>query len=125
VALKKAIIDSPRVITQLVAGHRITSDDDPYLHFPKAIYEAMSQTGPPGSSPLDFYPGRESINLPNVMLCNEAASPVQYFPSWFPGTDHVRVAEKWRHTVREFHDYSLRKVKQQRVSGVMCSVFTI
>ncbi|KAJ7278231.1 cytochrome P450 [Mycena rebaudengoi] len=90
---------STSVIAQLVAGHRITSDDDPYLHVPKAIYEAMSQSGPPGSSPLDFYPG------------------LQYFPSWFPGTDHVRVAEKWRHTVREFHDYSLRKVKQQRDTG--------
>ncbi|KAF7352076.1 Cytochrome P450 [Mycena venus] len=44
------------IITQIVAGHRITSDADPYLHMSNMIYEAMSKTGPPGSSPLDFFP---------------------------------------------------------------------
>ncbi|KAJ7488879.1 cytochrome P450 [Mycena latifolia] len=47
------------VITQIVAGHRITFDDDPYFNMSKTIFETMSRTGPPGGSPLDFFPARK------------------------------------------------------------------
>jgi hypothetical protein len=46
-----------------VAGHRITSNDDPYLHISHMIVEAMSKTGTPGGSPVDFFPIRERVNL--------------------------------------------------------------
>ncbi|KAF7352074.1 O-methylsterigmatocystin oxidoreductase [Mycena venus] len=58
------------IITQIVAGHRITSDADPYLRMSNMVYEAISNTGPPGSSPLDFFP------------------LLQHFPPWFPGAKH-------------------------------------
>ncbi|KAF7326503.1 O-methylsterigmatocystin oxidoreductase [Mycena venus] len=64
------------IITQIVAGHRITSDDDPYLRMSNMIYEAMSKTGPPGSSPIDFFP------------------LLQHFPLWFPGTSHMDVEQQ-------------------------------
>ncbi|KAJ6559762.1 cytochrome P450 [Mycena capillaripes] len=86
------------IITQIVAGHRITSNDDPYLRMSKMVVEALSKTGPPGSSPLDFFP------------------ILQHFPPWFPGASHVGVVRAWKSTVRELHEYSLRTVKKQRGS---------
>ncbi|KAJ7146587.1 cytochrome P450 [Mycena epipterygia] len=65
----------------------------------KMILEAMSQTGTPGGSPLDFFP------------------VLQHFPSWFPGAYHVGVAKVWRPTMRELHDYPLETVKKQKESG--------
>ncbi|KAF8145850.1 cytochrome P450 [Mycena galopus ATCC 62051] len=73
------------VITQIVVGHQITSDDDPYLHMSRMVFEAMAKTGPPGSSPLDFFP-----------------------------LSHVGVVRTWNPTVRELHEFPLRTVKHQR-----------
>ncbi|KAJ7206760.1 cytochrome P450 [Mycena pura] len=78
------------VLTQIVAGHRITSDDDPYLHMSRMTFEAMAKTGPPGNSPLDFFP------------------LLQYFPPWFPGASHVAVVRTWNPTMRELHEFPLR-----------------
>ncbi|KAJ7602289.1 cytochrome P450 [Mycena polygramma] len=83
------------VITQVTAGHQLVSDDDPYLHMSHMIVEAMSQTGPPGSSPLDFFP------------------IIQHFP-YCPGANHVG---KLRPILRELHEYSLRAVKKQQETG--------
>ncbi|KAF7342910.1 Cytochrome P450 [Mycena sanguinolenta] len=47
---------SSGIITQIVAGHRITSDDDPYIQISNEIYDAFAKTGLPGSSPLDLFP---------------------------------------------------------------------
>ncbi|KAF7342921.1 O-methylsterigmatocystin oxidoreductase [Mycena sanguinolenta] len=44
------------MISQIVAGHRITSDDDPYIRISQMINESVSKLGPPGSSPLDLFP---------------------------------------------------------------------
>ncbi|KAJ7340715.1 cytochrome P450 [Mycena albidolilacea] len=87
------------IITQIVAGHRITSNDDPYLHMSKMVYEAMSKTGPPGNSPLDFFP------------------LLQHFPPWFPGAGHVSVVRTSKSTVRRLHEFPLRMVKEQRKAG--------
>ncbi|KAJ7652627.1 cytochrome P450 [Mycena rosella] len=76
-----------RIISQIVAGHRIISNDDWYLQASNMVYEAMTRTGPPGSSPIDFLPA------------------LQYFPNWFPGTSHMGVVKRWRPTVWELHDY--------------------
>ncbi|KAJ7670072.1 cytochrome P450 [Mycena polygramma] len=87
------------IITQIVAGHRITSDDDPYLHISHNIREVTSQSGTPGGSPIDFFP------------------ILQHFPPWFPGARHIRVANIARPKVRELHDYPFREVVKQRELG--------
>ncbi|KAJ6463126.1 cytochrome P450 [Mycena vitilis] len=87
------------IITQIVAGHRIVSDDDPYLHISHNIREVTTQSGTPGSSPIDFFPR------------------LQHFPPWFPGAHHVRVANTARPAVRELHDYPVREVVKQRELG--------
>ncbi|KAJ7344033.1 cytochrome P450 [Mycena albidolilacea] len=86
-------------ISQIVAGHRITSNDDPYLHMSHMIVEAMSKTGTPGGSPVDFFP------------------ILQHFPSWFPGASHMGVVRACRPTVQELYEYPFRTVKNQQESG--------
>ncbi|KAJ7447848.1 cytochrome P450 [Mycena latifolia] len=95
------------VVTQIVAGHRITSDDDSFLHMSRIISEAMGKMGPPRSSPLDFFP------------------VLRYFPSWFPGASHVGIAKRWRPTVRELHDYPVRTVKKQKETGTAAPSFIL
>ncbi|KAJ6524200.1 cytochrome P450 [Mycena capillaripes] len=87
------------IITQIVAGHRITSEDDPYLHISNMIVDAFYKAGPPGNSPLDFFP------FP------------QHFPPWFPGASHVGVARAARSVLRELYDYPVRTVKKQQEAG--------
>ncbi|KAJ7926720.1 cytochrome P450 [Mycena leptocephala] len=87
------------IITQIVAGHRINFNDDPYLRLSNMVLEAMSKTGPPGGSPLDFFP------------------ILQHFPPWFPGAHHVGVVRAWRSVVQELYDYPLSTVKRQQEVG--------
>ncbi|KAJ7206267.1 cytochrome P450 [Mycena pura] len=89
----------PCVITQVVAGHRITSDDDPYLHLSKMVLESLFRSGPPGATAIDFFPF------------------LRHFPYWFPGTYYARAASEWRPMVRELYDYPLRTVRAQKESG--------
>ncbi|KAJ6528847.1 cytochrome P450 [Mycena capillaripes] len=78
------------IITQIVAGHRITSDADPYLRMSKMVYEAFAKTGPAGSSPVDFFPLRECSSL--LRFDEYHLYIVQHFPPWFPGAKHVSEA---------------------------------
>ncbi|KAJ7302115.1 cytochrome P450 [Mycena albidolilacea] len=84
------------IITQIVAGHRITSNDDPYLRLSDMIAQAITEMGPPGGSPLDFFP------------------ILQHFPPWFPGAHHVGVVRAWRSTMQELYDYPLRAISTLR-----------
>ncbi|KAJ6559765.1 cytochrome P450 [Mycena capillaripes] len=87
------------IIAQIVAGHRITSNDDPYLRISGMLVEAMSKTGLPGSSPET-----------HLVI-------VQHFPPWFPGAGHVGVVRSWRSVLQELHEYPLRSVRKQKVTG--------
>ncbi|KAJ7177177.1 cytochrome P450 [Mycena filopes] len=87
------------VITRVTAGHRIVSDEDPYVALSKGVYEALSRTGPPGGSPVDLFPF------------------LQHFPSWFPGTYYAGVARAWRPTVRKLYDYPLESVEAEWKAG--------
>ncbi|KAJ6535167.1 cytochrome P450 [Mycena capillaripes] len=77
------------ILVQVVAGHKIDSDDDPYLELSKMVYQVFTVTGPPGGTPIDFFP------------------PFRYFPSWFPGAYYAGVARAWRPVVRKLYDYPM------------------
>ncbi|KAF8212691.1 cytochrome P450 [Mycena galopus ATCC 62051] len=88
------------IITQIVAGHRITSDDDPYLRLSDMVYESMAKaTGPPGNSLLDFIP------------------LLQHFPLWFPGAKDMAGVKAGRPVIKELYEYPLRTVKEQQASA--------
>ncbi|KAJ7623047.1 cytochrome P450 [Mycena polygramma] len=87
------------IIAQIVAGHRITSNDDSYLRMSHMIREVAARAGMPGGTPVGFFP----------ML--------QHFPPWFPGAHHVGIANEWKSTTREIYEYPLREVNKQRETG--------
>ncbi|KAJ6472463.1 cytochrome P450 [Mycena sanguinolenta] len=95
------------IITQIVAGHRITSDDDPYLQLSQKIYDTFAKTGPAGNSPIDFFP------------------VLQYLPPWFPGAAHMGVVRTGRPAIRELHEYPLRMVKEQQKVGEAMPSFVL
>ncbi|KAJ7488871.1 cytochrome P450 [Mycena latifolia] len=95
------------VVAQIIAGHRITSDNDAYVQMSKTVFETMARTGPPGSSPVDFFPA------------------LQHFPSWFPGTGHVALAKKCKPVLRELHDLSFRTVKKHKENGTATPSFIL
>ncbi|KAJ7104681.1 cytochrome P450, partial [Mycena epipterygia] len=84
------------ILVQVVSGHKIDSIDDPYLELSKVVYQVFSVTGPPGGTPIDFFPA------------------LRYFPSWFPGAYYAGVARAWRPVVRKLYDYPLECVQRQR-----------
>ncbi|KAG5643658.1 hypothetical protein DXG03_000538 [Asterophora parasitica] len=47
---------STAVIMELTYGHRVKSDDDPYLKYTKEVNKVMHNSGSPGSTPVDLVP---------------------------------------------------------------------
>ncbi|KAJ7108383.1 cytochrome P450 [Mycena crocata] len=91
---------STSTTTQIMAGHQIISEGDPYLRLSKMVYEAFARTGPPGGSAIDLFP------------------ILRYFPSWFPGAYYAGVAREWKPAVRElYYNAPLETVQRQRESG--------
>ncbi|KAJ7754682.1 cytochrome P450 [Mycena maculata] len=96
------------VITQIVAGHRIESEDDIYLRMSKMVLESLARAAQvPAGTAIDFFPFLE------------------HFPSWFPGTRYAQMAREWRPTVRELHTFPVETVKKQREEGVATPSFIL
>ena len=48
---------------QVTYGHQITSDEDPYIDIAEKTSFALSNAGPPGNTPVDFFPFREYSSI--------------------------------------------------------------
>ncbi|KAF5382531.1 hypothetical protein D9615_002807 [Tricholomella constricta] len=90
---------STAIVIRLVSGHQITSDDDYYIRMAEEVGATAANSGPPGSTAVDFFP----------FLKN--------FPSWFPGTYYARYARSVRKVVRNLHDYPHDAVQEQLKKG--------
>ncbi|KAJ7061169.1 cytochrome P450 monooxygenase [Mycena amicta] len=87
------------IITQILVGHQIVSDEDDFLCISLMIQEAVSRSGPPGGTIIDLLPF------------------LRYFPRWLPGMQPARMADQFRPIVVELHDLLLRTVRERRASG--------
>ncbi|KAJ7061161.1 cytochrome P450 [Mycena amicta] len=87
------------IISQIVAGHKIVSDEDDFLRMSRMVQEAVFRSGPPGGTIIDFLPF------------------LRYFPRWLPGMQPARMADQWRPVLFELHDLLLRTVRDKRASG--------
>ncbi|KAK7045302.1 cytochrome P450 [Favolaschia claudopus] len=87
------------ILVQVVAGHKITSDDDHYLELSKMVYQVFSVTGAPGGTPIDFIPA------------------LRHLPGWFPGAYYAGVARAWQPVVRQLYDYPYESVQQEKEAG--------
>ncbi|KAJ7622192.1 cytochrome P450 [Roridomyces roridus] len=96
------------IVTQLVSGHRIESDDDIYLRMTDMVAESLTRAEQaPGATAIDFFPF------------------LKYFPSWFPGTYYANMAREWYPTVRELHTFPVEEVKKQRKEGIARPSFVL
>ncbi|KAG6875167.1 hypothetical protein C0993_010537, partial [Termitomyces sp. T159_Od127] len=90
---------STSIIMQVAYGHRITSDEDPYIDLTKEASYALGIAGPPGNTPIDFFP------------------ILQYLPSWFSGTYYAGFARAQNGTIKRLFDYPFDKVKAEMAAG--------
>ncbi|KAJ7071653.1 cytochrome P450 [Mycena amicta] len=84
------------IITQIVAGHKIVSDEDTFLRMSHMVQEAVFRSGPPGSTIIDFLPF------------------LRHFPRWLPGMQPARMADQWRPALHQLQDLLL-----QTASGIV------
>lgn len=84
------------VIMEITYGHRIETDDDPYLRLAKDVDRLLNGAGSAGASVVDFFPFRK-------LLLSLLASPrnrlteslVRHLPVWFPGAWFIRYGKGW------------------------------
>ncbi|KAF9456702.1 cytochrome P450 [Collybia nuda] len=96
---------STATIIRIAFGHQISSEDDPYVKIAEKVGYAISNSGSPGNTPVDFLPF------------------LRYFPSWFPGTHYAVLARKNRPFVDTLHDYPVEQVISQMAEGRAKSSF--
>ncbi|KAF7358226.1 O-methylsterigmatocystin oxidoreductase [Mycena venus] len=105
--LVKNLLDAPpatysdfinRQEATIVAGHRISSDDDPYMRTTQALRESLGRSGVPGCTSLDFLPF------------------LRYLPAWFPGFPFGTIARECRPPLQRLYDFPLQTVQGQMAS---------
>ncbi|KAJ8081650.1 hypothetical protein PM082_007496 [Marasmius tenuissimus] len=90
---------STSFIMRVAFGHQIKSHDDVFLEIADGIADALTNCGPPGNTPVDFFPWL--IRL----------------PSWFPGTHYATVARSYRKNIRRIYDVPLEFVRANMMTG--------
>ncbi|KAF7341315.1 O-methylsterigmatocystin oxidoreductase [Mycena venus] len=91
---------STGVVAQIVAGHKISSDDDPYMRTTQALRESLGRSGVPGCTALDLLPF------------------LKYLPAWFPGLPFGTIAKECRPPLQRLYDFPLQTVQGQMENGV-------
>ncbi|KAK7047274.1 hypothetical protein VNI00_006505 [Paramarasmius palmivorus] len=92
-------------IMRAAFGHPIKSDDDIFLKLGMATSHVMNNSGPPGNTPVDFFPW------------------LRYFPSWFPGTHYAFKAREGHKTIRQLYDVPIQHVENQMKQNAVESCF--
>lgn len=91
---------SAAIIIEIAYGHRILTDNDPYVKIAEDVCHASAHSGPPGGTPVDIFPF------------------LQHFPSWFPGAYYAGYArEVCRPLVQQLYEYPLANVMKDMAEG--------
>ncbi|KAF8064434.1 cytochrome P450 [Lyophyllum atratum] len=90
---------STAIIIRIAYGHQITSDDDPYVYVTEGVSHALSNMGPPGGTPVDFFP------------------ILQYFPAWFPGAYYAGFARDNKVSIDTMHQYPFEHITKEMAKG--------
>ncbi|EKM54606.1 uncharacterized protein PHACADRAFT_210406 [Phanerochaete carnosa HHB-10118-sp] len=88
---------STAVIMEITYGHKVTSDDDPYVNIAEETNRILMKAGH-SLSIIDFFPS------------------LQYLPSWLPGNWFTRFAEDAAPSIRNMRDFPFEQVRQQMAS---------
>ncbi|KAJ8081659.1 hypothetical protein PM082_007505 [Marasmius tenuissimus] len=87
------------IVMRVAFGHQVKSHDDVFLEIADGIAEALTNCGPPGNTPVDFFPWLARL------------------PSWFPGTHYATVARSYHQNVRRIYDVPLRFLRANMMTG--------
>ncbi|KAK1228120.1 hypothetical protein PQX77_008855 [Marasmius sp. AFHP31] len=87
------------IITRVAFGHQIKSHDDVLLEIADGIADVLTNCGPPGNTPVDFFPWLARL------------------PSWFPGTHYATVARSYHKNVRKIYDVPLDFLRANMMAG--------
>ncbi|KAG6844691.1 hypothetical protein H0H87_004666 [Tephrocybe sp. NHM501043] len=90
---------SAAVIIDITYGHQVTESRDPYLQIADECCRLLNENGPPGATPVDFFP------------------ILRHFPSWFPGTYYANFARASAKSHRKLIEYPVSKVTEQMANG--------
>jgi hypothetical protein len=108
------------IIIEVVYGHRITTDDDPYLKLANdALHHAIPSGSIRGGCAVDFFPiCTLPLDFAAVVELELTVCPVvRHFPSWFPGAYYVGRAREVRPMIDRLYEYPLADVRQKMVRG--------
>ncbi|KAK0439095.1 cytochrome P450 [Armillaria borealis] len=93
------------VIMKIAYGYHISGEDDPLMKLTVEMTEIMNNSGPPVSTPVEFFPW------------------LSEFPSWFPGAYYAGYARKGRPTIKRLIDYPFDIVRKQMSEGTATPSF--
>ncbi|KAJ8090296.1 hypothetical protein PM082_018892 [Marasmius tenuissimus] len=80
-------------IMRVAFGHQIIKPDDVFMEIADGVAVAITNCGPPGNTPVDFFPW------------------LSHLPAWFPGTHYATVARSYFKDVRRLYDVPLEFVR--------------
>ncbi|KAJ3491621.1 hypothetical protein NLI96_g551 [Meripilus lineatus] len=87
------------VILEIAYGHRVETDDDPYLQLTEDINQCVAGAGEPGMAAIDFIP------------------LLRYLPAGFPGASVVNHCKQFRPVLQNAIDIPFKDVEQKMASG--------
>ncbi|EKM54608.1 uncharacterized protein PHACADRAFT_197041 [Phanerochaete carnosa HHB-10118-sp] len=88
---------STAVIMEIAYGHRVVSDDDPYIGIAGEINDILTEAG---DFPLvDFFPA------------------LRHIPAWFPGAGFKRFAQRARNTIRKTRTLPMDEIRREMAAG--------
>ncbi|KAF9461370.1 cytochrome P450 [Collybia nuda] len=90
---------STAIVLRITYGQNITTDDDPFVKITLEAGRTMANGGPPGSTPVDFFPF------------------LKHLPSWFPGCYYAAFARKNRFAIDALINYPFDQVVRQMAEG--------
>ncbi|EKM54589.1 uncharacterized protein PHACADRAFT_146690 [Phanerochaete carnosa HHB-10118-sp] len=89
---------SAAVIMEITYGHKVTSDDDPYINIAEGMARILTEAGHTLSI-IDFFPW------------------LRYLPSWFPGNWFGPLAENAAPFIKHMRNMPFEQVRQQMAAG--------
>ncbi|GJE94427.1 cytochrome P450 [Phanerochaete sordida] len=96
---------STAVIMEITYGHKIKSDNDPYVKCAEDTNKVLMGVGH-SASILDLLPA------------------LRYTPSWFPGNWFTKFARESAPVIQHLRDFPFKQVRQQMASGTAAPCFT-
>ena len=110
------------IVAKIAYGYSIKNDNDTFAILIDKLGEMLHNSGPPASTPVDFFPWRECIvRIPAAHYWPTSSILVANFPSWFPGTYYAEYARKWRSLTHQFINYPFNFTSKQFV----CMLFRL